>query len=173
MIDYYKLSNQLRAHVENSEHNLDAKRISLDAIDGFTRVFSSGDLTMGNLFPIIVAVKNEHTGPYYIGTELFLVLLSQYPAMKEVLTSLISSKSAHERWIALSLIRDERIPDDIAFTIVKAGIHDTSAKVRSFAVECVYSRSITQFLGELIDMTKNEKNVKVLNLLEWVIERMK
>lgn len=167
------LSRKLREHVDVSDYNLEAKKTSNRAIDMYEGLRSWDTVTAEKLDPILSAMKSRYSGPYFIGTELFLSLINQYPALMEILEILISSKSAHDRWVAISLVRDERIPDDLALSLIRAGINDKSAKVRLFAIESVYTRSFFSLVDDLVIMAKKEKNPSALECIEWVINRMK
>lgn len=168
-----ELAKQLRKYIENSVNNQVEKRISIDAIDGLTRISLTGNFSLEYLYPIMIAVNSQYLGSYYIGTEIFLELFNQYSELQEILINLASSRLAHERWVALTLVRDERIPDEIAYILIKKGIDDKSIKVRLLAIESVYTRDVSSLVDTLNEKITSEKNEKVLCYLEWVIERMK
>lgn len=168
-----ELSRKLRKHVEDSERIPEAKMISLRAINAFDLLIGKVNLTPKLFDPILAAMKSRYSGPYFIGTELFLNLICKFPSLCEILDSMMSSKTAHERWVAISLVRDECVPDNIALALIKKGINDTSIKIRLFAVESIYTRNFSALVDELFIRRRQEKNSKVLEYIDWVITRMK
>jgi len=69
-----------------------------------------------------------------IGNELLLALLADFPEIETVWRSLAKSKQAHERWVAISVARDDRFPFLLAQEFTQTAIRDRSAKVRLFGV---------------------------------------
>ena len=172
MIKPDKYCDQLRNHVINTEKQPDVARISLDAIDCFWKIENSRILSDDNLLKIVFAAKSPKLGPYYIGTELLLTLQQEYSVIENIWRNLMESTAAHERWVAISVVRDERIPFNLALELVRNGIHDKSQKVRSFAIECIYIRNLTPVLSELKKVAGAEKNKKVLQTIELVMSHM-
>ncbi len=163
---------QLREHVSKSENNPEAARISIEAISNFERVMETNVLLEENLLNIMAAAKSRNQGPYYIGTNLILNLLKDFPEVQKDWRKLAVSSSAYERWVAISICRDERITFNFAMELVQRAINDKSSKVRLFAIECIFTRCLNQLLPELKKRAQVEKNNKVIQYIEWVISRM-
>jgi hypothetical protein len=166
-------SKRLREHVAKSERNPQAAQLSLAAIDSFEKVMISRQLLDGDLSKMLSAARSRHLGPYYIGTELLLTMLSEFPQITDIWRDLAISKLAHERWVAISVIRDDRIPFDLAKELIQRAINDKSAKVRLFAVEGVLVRNILSLIPDLEKRAKAENNRKVFQSLEWVLSKLK
>ena len=114
-----------------------------------------------------------HLGPYFIGNELLLSLVNQFPVIASVWGEFMASPLAYERRISISVVRDSRIPFDLAKDPVEKGLHDRSSKVRLFAVEAGLIRYIEPLLLEQRELSKTEKNHEVLQCIAWVLQNMK
>ena len=163
---------QLREHVANSERNLDSAQISLDAISSYEIIMKTKLLSEENLLKIMDSAKSRYLGSYYIGTSLVLALLKDFPRIEVAWRELADSSSAHERWVAISIVRDERIHYNFALELVKHAINDKSLKVRLFAIECIYIRDLSSLLPDLKKRAEVENNMKVLQSIEWLMSRM-
>jgi hypothetical protein len=161
--------NQLREHVAKSERVPEVSQISFRAIDCFEKVMKSRSFSEDGIHDIILAAKSRRLGPYYVGTELLLELSKEFPDVEKIWRDLIESPLAHERWVAISAVRDERMPFNVALDLVQKGINDKSSKVRSFAIEDVHILYLKPLLPELKKMAEIEKNAKVLRIIEFVI----
>ncbi len=165
-------SKFLLTHVNETEKDSDAANISRSAIRSFENIMAMQKLMEEDLSSIVLAAKSRHLGPYYIGTELLLTLQTKFPSIKEIWHTLSKSNLAHERWVAISVIRDGRIPNDLAEELVQQAINDKSSKVRSFAVEGVLVRDIQSLLPELKQRLKLERDKKVVDRIDWVLSIM-
>ncbi len=162
----------LIAHVDETEKDPGAAKLSRSAIHSFENVMTTQKLTEEDLSSIVLAAKSRHLGPYYVGTGLLLTLQTRYPSIQDIWRNLSKSNLAHERWVAISVIPDERIPYDLAEELVKQAINDKSSKVRTFAVDDVLVRYIQSLLPELRQRLKVEEDKKLVDHINWVLSTM-
>jgi hypothetical protein len=146
-------------------------KLSFAAIDSFEKIMISRKFNEADVLRIMTAAKSRNLGPYYVGTNLVLALFEDYPEMEAVWRELTKSKSAHERWVAISILRDERIAENFTMELITNALKDKSSKVRLFAVECVYIRYLSPLFPQLKKMIEIEKDKNVIKSLEWVLSR--
>ncbi len=163
---------ELRNHVAISERSPEQAQFSLAAIESFESVMGKKELLENALLTIVSAARSPHLGPCMIGNELLLALLADFPEIETVWRSLAKSKQAHERWVAISVARDDRFPFLLAQEFAQTAIRDRSAKVRLFGVEAILIRCIDSLLPELKELARTEKNPKVIESIDWVVEHM-
>jgi hypothetical protein len=170
--DLAEYCDRLREHVAISERVPEVSQTSFRAIDCFEKVMESRSFSEDGIHDIIVAAKSQRLVSYYIGTELLLELINKFPAVEIIWRNMIESPIAHERWVAITAVRDERMPFDLALDLVQKTINDKSSKVRSFAIEDVYTLNLRSLLPELKKRADIEKNTKVMQTIEFVISHM-
>ena len=83
-----------------------------------------------------------------------------------------SQTIAHERWVAISVLGDERISFDLATELARRGINDSSYKVRLFAVDKVLIRYIITLLPDLKERALIEKDRRVAESIKWVVNTL-
>ncbi|GIK10542.1 MAG: hypothetical protein HND45_04910 [Chloroflexi bacterium] len=162
----------LREVVANSEKNPDDADLSYRAIDGFEEAMKSRMLVDVDLDKITIAAKCRRVGPREIGRELLLAMLDDFPQIESTWRNLSISSLAHERWLAVSAIQDERISFDLAKELAEKALDDKSSKVRLCAVDRVFVRYIESLLPAIKNREKVEKDRKVLQYIHWVLNHM-
>jgi len=164
--------DRLREHVAKSERVPEVSQTSFRAIDCFEKVMESRSFSEDGIHDIILAAKSRRLGPFYIGTELLHALSKEFPDVEKIWRSLAESPLAHERWVAITAVRDQRMPFDWALDLVQKTINDKSSKVRSFAIENVYTLHLTPLLPAVKKRAEIEKDEKVKQTIEFVISHM-
>ncbi len=163
---------KLQKHVKDTERDADLAKVSYAALDSYQKSMKSKRLLEGDLKKIILAATSRHLGPYYIGTYLLLAMYNQFPEIEAVWRSLANSEVAYERWVAISVMRDERFPVDLVRELVENALNDKSSKVRAFAVELVLVRQLESLLPEVKRRATLEKDRKVIREIDWVLASM-
>ncbi|PKO12524.1 MAG: hypothetical protein CVU39_23865 [Chloroflexi bacterium HGW-Chloroflexi-10] len=162
----------LRGHVEKVIHGPTDKKLSHQAINVYQKAAISGILEKEDLDQILLAARNKHLGPFYIGTDLLTELFNRFPIIENEWRILANSNLSHERWAAITSLNDERIPIKFVEELVSKAINDKSARVRFFAVERIYSRKLFSLIPELKQRLEIEKNEKVIEHLKWVLRML-
>src|SRR5258708_27525925 len=131
MIDDQTLEDycdRLREHVRRAQKNSWDISVSLHAIAAFEGASRTQSITSQELTTIISAAKSAHLGPFYIGTELLTSLFVDFQEVREAWKELAKSQVAHERWVAVTALADEKIPSAFAEEIIRDALKDKSSK---------------------------------------------
>ena len=163
---------RLRQHIAATEKDPATANVSRRAVDAYERSQSQGVLSDEALADIMRAAKSRRRGPFYIGIELMAALYGQFPDVEIAWRQLSVSRDGHERWVAITALYPDRIPNSFAEELIRAALTDRSAKVRMFAAERIYTRKLRSLLPNLKETLPNERNEKVANHRQWVLDML-
>lgn len=161
--------NKWRSYISTTEKNAEVQKLSLHIVDIFEKAMKTRKLLPDELNEIIKAMAGKKMRPFYVGSELLISLFPEFPDVEIQWRKLANSPIAHERWVAITMLNDLRIPDEFAFELIKSALDDKSPKVRKFAVDRIYPRRFVSLISDLEERMKLEQNEKVRQSIQWML----
>ncbi len=168
-MDYHSIIEQWRQSVRIDQKNGADRALSDQALDGFERLTARTTFTSEELQPILSAAKSKHLAPMYVGMDLLTALI-KHQVVRDEWLKMAHSDQSHERWAAVTMLFDSRIPKSFAYQVVKKALTDRSIRVRIFAAERALSRTLTKLLPNMKAQLLRGTNPKVADELQWCVD---
>jgi len=106
------------------------------AVEAFEGMLRDSTCDTARLGAVVEVAGAKERALWDAGTEMLVELASRHELAREAFVALARSRKAGQRYAAIALV-DDRLPRPLVLDVLKAGLTDTSTKVRDHAfVRC-------------------------------------
>lgn len=160
----------LRAFVNKQALPPEREELALKAIEAFVSFDARQDVTL--LEPLAAAAASTSKAVYEVGAQLLALLARRFEAGRDRWRALATSRLVTSRFRAVAYL-DEHMPKPFLLDLVRAGLADSSAKVRAKAVEVADELGLREMLPVLTQMEAEERTELVTEALAYYVPMLR